>query len=290
MFMIFGIISLIKVNNVEEFSESIGVIPIDIVFIFKSTNFLINNVKIRKVYDDLKSLAEDESWIEKQKGHKLKQRIAQITKVFRIFLSFSLFGVTVSALVAVGNHELVLKMWFPYDYKSNEAFFWLSVFYQITGGFVITPVSILVEFFPVFLICYLTGIIGELRERFAKIGMKRQRMKKAIRTIETLEEMENYEELVKCVKIHQKIVEISSNLNEIFGKDFWFQGFISIAVLCTTSFSLTIVSRLAILKQKLHYDFPQGHRSSSILVTFLLHDPDDLSNPSTLLLRNQLDN
>jgi hypothetical protein len=242
IYLILAVIFLMKVESIEEFSKSIGVTPMYIVSVFKSINFLVNREKIHQLYQDLKSLVEDSSWIQKQKGLKLTQRITQITRIFKIFLSFSMYGVTMSAFVAFVEHELPLKMWFPYDYKSNEALFWLSAIYQITGGYFMTPITVLIEVFPIFIISYLTGIVEDLCERLEKIGDKKKRVKFEIKTVETLENLENYNELVNCVKIHQKIVEMTSSLNEIFGKDFWFQGFISIFVLCTTSFSLTIVS------------------------------------------------
>jgi hypothetical protein len=105
-----------------------------------------------------------------------------------------------------------------------------------------TPITVLIEVFPIFIISYLTGIVEELCERLEKIGDKKKLVKFETKTVNVLENLENYKELVNCLKIHQKIVEMTSSLNKIFGKDFWFQGFISIFVLCTTSFTLTIVS------------------------------------------------
>jgi hypothetical protein len=237
------------VKSVEEFSISIGMTPMFVVLMFKSTNFLANKARIQKLCKSLTSLIKEESWVEKQNGEKLKQRTNQIGIVVKILLTFSVYGASMCSLVAFFDHELPLKMWFPYDSQSNEFLFWLTVFYQVSGGIFMTPIAIFLDVAPVVFMSYLAGIMEELCERIGRIcEFKRSRRSSEsiamkLETIKRLQNMENYEEFVKCVKIHQKLLEISTNMNEIFGKDIWFQGFVSIFVLCTTSFSLTIVSR-----------------------------------------------
>jgi 7tm Odorant receptor len=55
------------------------------------------------------------------------------------------------------------------------------------------------------------------------------------------EKDENLEELLKCIGIQQKIKSLASDVDDVFGRIIWFQGFINTVVLCTAAFSLTIV-------------------------------------------------
>jgi hypothetical protein len=249
------VIFMVKVESFEEFSESLIVVLAVLIFIFKSVNFVVNNKKIDLLYKSLKALIEEDTLKSNQNGSKLKQRTKQVDRIFKLLMCFSMFCVTMSVFVAFCAHELPLKMWFPWDYEANEGLFWILATYQIIGGFIITPSSILVDFFPLFILSYLTGTLEELSENLEMIcGAKTIKEiktptccsykpdKTSLKIVELLEAIEKLEKLVECVKIHQKVVKIAVEFNEIFAKDFWFEGIIAVIILCTTSFSLTFVS------------------------------------------------
>lgn len=243
MYLMLAVIFLSSVESVEDFTKSIGVTPIYLVSVVKSVNFVCNRNKILKLYESLKALVESDSWIEKQKAGHLKRRKKQFYRVFKLFMVASMYGVLMSSIVIFTEHELPIKMWFPYDYKESESFFYMSAAYQMVGGFFMTPISIIVETFPVFFISFLTGIVEELQVKLENVCENKNVFDENIFASNLeLKSLKNQTELGSCVKIHEQIIEITSKVNEIFGRDFWFQGFISTFVLCTTSFTLTIVS------------------------------------------------
>lgn len=52
----------------------------------------------------------------------------------------------------------------------------------------------------------------------------------------------NKEKLLKCIKYHQKIIEIKRKIQSIFSATIFLKAFFSQMILCTTAFVLTIIS------------------------------------------------
>jgi 7tm Odorant receptor len=61
---------------------------------------------------------------------------------------------------------------------------------------------------------------------------------------------ENLEELLKCIKIQQKTKNLVADVNDIFGRIIWFQGFMTSFILASSAFLITIVSFEALKAQK----------------------------------------
>jgi 7tm Odorant receptor len=169
LLVIFGMIYLVSVQSIEDFSEAVAFIKLFFVSYIKSVHFMYNKNKIESIMKGLKEIIEHESWIEKQNGSKLKQRIRKIVKISRTFLASAMTGVFIGCLVPLFTHQLPLKMWFPYDYNNNETLFWLTVAYQNVASCCLVPVIVVVEMIPVYFMSYLTGIIEELCDRMGKI-------------------------------------------------------------------------------------------------------------------------
>jgi hypothetical protein len=247
------VLYLAEVETIEEFSKNVVATPAVFVFLSKSTNFAINKKKIESVYESLKTLIEQGLWIDRKTDTKLKLRLQQTDKVFKILMTCAMTSLAMSIVLVTLAHELPLKMWFPYT--SSSAFFWLFAAYQVTIGFIITPTAVLIDVFSLYLLSYMTGIVEELCGKLEaicevkKTKDPQENIPMSLKTVESLERLKNLEKLMKCVEIHQKVLEISAKFNGIFGKDFWFQGMTSIVLLCTTSYSLTVVSEL---NSKLH--------------------------------------
>jgi hypothetical protein len=173
IFVVFEGIFLLKVDSFKEFSSSVGVTPLLLVFIFRSTNFLINREKIKSLYECLDELIGECSNIDKKKGSKLKQTNRQIDRIFKIFMTFATVSVSMTVVIVSFAHELPVRMWFPFDYTSSEVLFWSLALYQITEGFIMTPIGVAIETFPTFFLGYLTGIIIDLGQRFEEIGVRK---------------------------------------------------------------------------------------------------------------------
>jgi 7tm Odorant receptor len=280
-FLIFGIICFVNVKDIVDFSEINGVLPLYVITFIKSLHFLYNKNKIELMLKDLKELIEQNSWIEKQNGSKLKQRIRKIDDISQKYVAVVMTAVFMTSLVPLFTHKLPLKMWFPYDFSNNETLFWLSVLYQNIASYCVVPMQIIIEMFPIYLMNYLTGIIEELSERMGKIcevkivkiksksemtfneklkgrsnDARRQKTQKKAEpkagTSQTFRDKkdENLEELLKCIKIQQKIENLVADVNDVFGRIIWFQGFMTSFILASSAFLMTVVSFEALKAHK----------------------------------------
>jgi 7tm Odorant receptor len=285
IFMIFGTINLINVQKIVNFFEGVGFISFYFMNCTKSLHFVYNKNKIESMMKGVKELIEHESWIEKQNEGKLKRRIKQVEAISKTFLTMAVTAIIMSSLIPFFTHKLPLKMWFPYDYSNNETLFWLTVAYQDIASYWVIPTMITFEIFPIFFMCYLTGIIEELSDRMEKVcgvkivqvepkselseneklvgrlnvvTMRKKQIKvepkagtsqmnqpkpgTSLTYREIHEKDENLEELLKCIEIQQKIKNLIADVNNVYGKLIWFQGFINTIMLCMSVFSLTVVS------------------------------------------------
>jgi hypothetical protein len=239
------VIFLLNVESIEEFSKSVFVTTELFGLIFKSTNFAVNKRKIKSLHESLETLVEQNSWI--QNSEKMKERIKQIDMIFALLIIFAISSVLMGLFPVALVQELPLKMWFPFDYTSSKTLLWLTAAYQTFGGLFLGPTIVVFDLLPLYLLSYLTGIVEELCEKLknvcqVKIIESNENAAMSLKTVESLERSERNKNLVRCVEIHQRVIEMAKEINEIFGKDFWLQGMSGIFILCTTSFSLTVVS------------------------------------------------
>jgi 7tm Odorant receptor len=168
--MILSVIYLSNVQSIEDFSEAVGVIPFHLSCCFRTLHILFNTSKIESIIKKMKELIEHEnSWVEKQNGGKLKQRIRQAVMIYKLFLGAVMTAVFFGLVSTLFTSQLPLKMWFPYDYRSNKALFWLSFVYQVIEGFYAVLLSVSIVMIPIYIMFYLTGIIEELCDRMEKI-------------------------------------------------------------------------------------------------------------------------
>lgn len=243
IYLICSISFLFIVDNLEDFSEAIGILATLFGVWLKTDYFILNKKRFESLLVSLQELIDYESWIEEGTGENLRQKIAQIDRVFKIFMTMAVAGVTFGSFVPFTTHTMPYKMWFPYDYNSNEFVFWLSVFYQLIPGFIYAPTTIIIDTLPSFCISFTTGMINELSERLTNLNDDLKEETKTIGNDSRAKESERLKELYKCIEIQLKIRAFQEDIADIFGKIIWAQGLMSTVILCTTSFSLTIVSK-----------------------------------------------
>lgn len=235
------IMYLVHAKNLEDFSEAVAIFPTMIGSFFKTVNFVYNKQKIEKCLQDLKELIESDHWMDNQKGVKLLRRINFIKNILKVIIVSAGVSYFLSLSVPIFNHEIPYKLWFPYDYRRNEIIFWATVAFEFFQGCIIAPVSIIVDIFPLFLISFLIGITEELSERLKLIEGKPKSQRKKLRNHEKKDE--HLQELVKCIKIHLKVKNLAADVSDIFGKVIWMEGLLSVVLLCTASFTLTVVGK-----------------------------------------------
>jgi 7tm Odorant receptor len=222
---------LFTVKELEEFSAAIATCPTLIGIFIKTINFIYKKDDIESLMNKLKKIVENNSRLEKSgNGQKLEGRIKQISKIFKSFLTVTVFSIFMEVFVPFSTHKQPLKLWFPFDHQQNEVVFWAVVVYEYLEGFIYAPVTIIMDTFPVFFISFVIGLIEELSKRLKNIGKNSNTDKNDDR---------NLKELLECIELQLQLKALIKDIQDIFAKIIWAQGFMSSIIICTTSFTLT---------------------------------------------------
>lgn len=232
LFCVLEIMHMTNVESVADIAE--GLIGIGLIFqsSIKTLYFIYNKDKLEKLMITLESLIQNVSWKWQKSDGKLKRRVAQANKVFKAYLALALSGYFAGYLKPFANHELAFKLWLPFDIQSNEILFWLTVVYEGIEGIFFTPLVIIIDSYPIFFLGFAIGLIEELSDLMEDLNCDQH--------VET--SREGYNDLVHYIELQLDIKKFVVEIQDIFAMILFIQAFISTSNLCTTSFSLTIVS------------------------------------------------
>lgn len=217
---LFSIASVITAKSLVEFAEAVAFLPSYVAVSVKSINFILKKKKIQALVSTLNDLLSD-SWIDDCEGGKLKRRIDQVYRIFRVYLTFSLVTFFAGATVPFIAHELPTKMWFPYDYKRSEFLFWLSVTYELLDGAMFAPITCIIDMFPVLFISFAIGMVEELSECLENLGSNLS----SINGSDVFKQNEISRKFVKYTKVQIKLKALVTEIGNIFAITFWAQGF-----------------------------------------------------------------
>lgn len=216
------IVYILKVTNLNDFIDTLGLFLTFLATQSKTINFLYKISRIKKLVRDLDDLLKfTEHTLSVKRGH-IKSKV---NTVYRLYLAYWTTGVvscTAFFISILVYHELPYKLWFPFDIKTSSVGFWSAAAYTVIQSYIATAVAIALDIMPVIFIGFAVGLIEEFRER--------------------LERVRTTEELVKCVEVHNKIKSYIKGIQDNFATVILIQGFMSSIILCVCAFSLSTVS------------------------------------------------
>jgi hypothetical protein len=217
---------LFTTKNLDDFSKTLEMVPPLSAIFIRSIHFLLHRKKFEEILSCVGEIIEQKSFTT---GNGLNQRVSLIQKIVKGGVIALSVGTSLMTVVTLLSHKLTFKMWFPYDHSSNEALFWLSVFYQLFLFVILGPVGVSIEFFPIIIVCYAIGIVDDVSEKLEEIGSGKG------------QEGEDLKELKVLIDIQRKTYDLVSKVTDVFGKLIWMQAFLSTVVLCSTVFTLAKV-------------------------------------------------
>jgi hypothetical protein len=230
--MVLLIVHLIGAESLQKFSDGMASIPTFVGLFIKSLNLTLKRNKIESVMESLKNLMQKDDWIAKSKSLKLQKRLSIIKRVFKVSLAMFMIASLTIPIDAFFTRKPVLDLWLPYDFKASEFRFWTLIIYQTMSGLIYSPVLVICDLFPMFFISFVTGLIEELCCRVEIITNNSALFSRA----------QKLKELKKCIEIHKEIKTLLMEIKDIFGIMIWSQGFMGALILCTNTFSMTLVS------------------------------------------------
>ncbi|CRK86981.1 CLUMA_CG000794, isoform A [Clunio marinus] len=223
------LVFLFTFKDFEDFTLLMTLLPTYIGLFFKTSNFAFKMKQIKR----LMAIIEDLSTYCKE-TEKLKKYLEKVDKISKLYMTLAFCGCLTGAFLTI--YELPYKMWFPYDIN-NRFNYWISAIYQIIDSNICAQVTICIDLIPIIFMCYVVAFLDILCDRLQ--ALKKEKIK--------ITEFEDFlvpsnEELSKCIEFGIKIGKCVELIEETFSTIFFAQGFFSTLILCTISFSLSLIT------------------------------------------------
>lgn len=236
LFMILQLGYFIESKKMNDFASLMTLFPTFIALIVKNTNFMMKIDRFERLVVDIHKLATEEF----NGSKKLEKHKKRAGKLLKTYVSIGLTTSTLAMANPILHHHWAFPMWLPFNLSNSTIPFWIISIYQSIDSYAYGTVNEIFDMIPIFLMSFVVGMLEELSERLEKI--KKRKTLNPDGSINVAPMQDNTEELLKCIEIHKRIQEVNKEIEEIFSNVILFQGIMSSMVLCTTVYTMTIVS------------------------------------------------
>lgn len=222
-----------EATNAQDIIDSAGLFSLKLAESFKAINFFIGLRRIKKLFGTLTRLLEfsaDDRW---KNRDQLKQEINFALKIYKIMWISAFVTCSTAVFVPVLTHKLPYKMYMPFNILDTDIGFWFFSFLMIATSFPLSLIGVALDMLAPFFIAFAVGLVKELECRLNEINSG---------SLENDEEFKT--ELVKCIEIHKKIKNFTTEIEKSFSKVFSIQGCLSSIILCASAFTLSTVRKL----------------------------------------------
>jgi len=220
-------INLFLLDDINEVAAILTLVGTSLSLVIKSLSVTAKVREIEDLMKFVKDFMEKPIWAETQSCKKLQKEVSQVEFAFKIYVSTTAVSVFFYLLTPFLTHELSSPMYFPYDYKQNELYFWLTVTYQFFGGFIIPPSAILLDMVAIHFICVAVGLVEELNSCMENLNFDGTNEAKKMK---------------EFVEIHLEIRNFILKFEKIFSLPILVQGLVSGIIICTSCYLMATVS------------------------------------------------
>jgi len=225
--MLLNSVTLWNADNIFELSVLLTEFVSMLLLCFKSFCIIMKRKEIAKVIEELNELLIECGELNMFDNAKFEARMRKYHKMNIFYWVFGLTSAASAVSIPLLNcqsqpYVVAFKIWFPFDYE--ESFFWF-VCVAIYESFCVTAGCILIisiDFFPLFFMTAISGIIDELNEKLSSV--------------------KDTSELVNCIKFHIKVKDLVRAVEDAFSSIIFAQYYVSSVAICTTTFVLSMVS------------------------------------------------
>lgn len=237
LFMILQLGFFVENQKLNDFAAMMSLFPSFVTLIAKIQNLMYKMDQFQELIIDIDEIVRKEF----KNGIEMEKTTGRAYLVFKIFVSFGLLTSTAAAMNPILHHIWAFPMWLPFGlHKTNEIAFWIISLYQCLDSYICGTVNETLDMLPVFFMSYVDGMIRELAMRFGNI--RKRKTLNSDGTINTEPLKDNTKELVECIKLHKKVIEINEKVRKIFSSIIMIQAVMSAIVLCTTIHTMTHVA------------------------------------------------
>lgn len=245
LFIALELMNLIKTNKtdnrkrgVDKVAIVLTYIPTLIAMVIKSINFPLQYKKLKNVIVKIDDLI-DKEFFEGEKLKKTKKKFEKIMVFLIIFGTMISFGILVAP---IRDHKLSRNVWIPENsfLERSELVFWSLAIYQFVAISISALVNQTFDLVPYLLLSYVIALLKELRNKFDQIQSRN-----SVESNDKVFEMKQKraKEFINFIELHKQIVEITKEIEEMFGSIIVFQAIISSIILCTCLFTINIMTK-----------------------------------------------
>lgn len=174
---------------------------------------------------------------------KFKNRIARVEKILNLFTFAAVTSSSAMGITPLFTHTLANRMWFPFDTK-NPINFWIAASYQFFAMVVGCRVDVMLEMIPVLYMIYVIAMLEQLCEKLENLKFS-ESGDKALNNFKEMSSQSDIKtrkklKLIKLMKSHQKLLEITHEIQKIFSFVFFIRIFMTTLVMCTSVYSVSM--------------------------------------------------
>lgn len=230
-------VKVISSGGLEDMSEAVNMFLTYFMVLVKSINVIWKINDILELFETIESLM---SRMEIDKDPKFEAQLRKTQKIFKVYYGTAIVSVFFSVIQPFFTGTLAVKMWFPYDAEGDMISLYLTAVFQMFSSIHNCSVCIALDMLPVYFMSYAVGLIDVLCCNLENIGSHNPNDKLHGRF--AFDQGKNTQILIKLVEVHIRIKRIIFNIQDIFSSVLMAQGIMSVIILCTTSFSMSVVS------------------------------------------------
>lgn len=245
LFVTCQLIYVCSAKSLLDLSDSLSFSFTYVILALKSWSYASNMTKIMEQFDELDELMLLVQKIEEKTLEKLKPRFAEAQMFFRIFWA-ACFAVTFTgALIPIISYILnpnppynvPYTTWFPLDFENQFGPFLFVGIYEGCNGMFYCGVVASLDLLPILLFNAGAGLLEELGERMNRIGSTLD----SDQLSDEIKQNKDLRQLERCIALHLRIKSFIRKSESIFSLLIFIQGAVSLIILCTSAFSLTMV-------------------------------------------------
>ena len=211
--------------NTEDFDEkieSVVLILIHFIAISKAFNVIFNLKAMIKMYESLEDLLKISANPLKLRRHCIIKSVKLAYNVMKTIWSAIILTWLIAVFFAIFHNKMTYNGWFPFSTEVGTLGFKIAAAYMTTDCIVAGSLSVVLSVLPINFMSFIIGIIDELSERLAEVKDK--------------------EELIKCIKIHQRTMQFTKEIEEFFKQPIFTQVLLSSVIMCTIVVAMSNLS------------------------------------------------
>lgn len=230
-------------RSLKDLTEILTIACTYFVGIIKTVRFILKVNQIIDLVEELTGIVVHMQAVENTEMPKYRARLKQVKTTFQFYwltcvvASLAVPIIPLSGYLSNPNppYQIPYPSWSPFNHENNFYGFLILSIYESLSGVAVAQMGATLDFLPGFFFNAAAGLIEELGDRLSRI---RPIVNEGTGNVED----KNLKLIEKYIEIHLEIKACLAKSQNVFSPMIFTQAAISLVILCTTAYNLSIVS------------------------------------------------